>query len=370
MWGGVLVAVAAWLCWLQRLRAGSLGPARLYAIMLVGTVTLVSFTGYRGGQLSHGANHLIEFMPLQLRRLLEVSGSGHGAMNSAEESLATFYGARIQPLFEGHCVTCHGPAKHKANLRLDTYAAVMRGSKHGPVIKAGDPKGSELFHRITLPPNDDDFMPAANRRPLSSSEVKLIEAWISSGASHTLAVDATAVVTAGQTIAAEVNFQEIDLNAVAKERAAFAPILSQVQSRLPNVVGYQSRTSADLVLSASWLGAKFGDNEIVVLAPLSERIVAADFSSTAITDRSAPVLAAMKKLRQLRLAHTAISDATIQELGSLDHLESLSVFDTGVSASSLSLFARLSKLQHVYAGQTRISANTVIPPQLNGKLVF
>jgi len=246
----------------------------------------------------------------------------------------------------------------------------MRGSKHGPVIKAGDPKGSELFHRITLPPDDDDFMPAANRRPLSSSDVKLIEAWISSGASHTLAVDATAVVTAGQTIVAEVNFQEIDANAVAKERAAFAPILSQVQSRLPNVVGYQSRTSADLVLSASWLGAKFGDNEIVVLAPLSERIVAADFSGTAITDRSAPVLAAMKKLRQLRLAHTAISDATILELGSLDRLESLSVFDTGVSASSLSLFARLSKLQHVYAGQTRIAANTVIPPQLNGKLVF
>jgi len=370
MWGGVLVAVAAWLCWLQRLRAGSPGPARLYAIMLVGTVTLVSFTGYRGGQLSHGANHLTEFMPLQFRRLLEVSGSGPGAMNSAEESPATFYGARIQPLFEGHCVTCHGPAKHKANLRLDTYAAVMRGSKHGPVIKAGDPKGSELFHRITLPPNDDDFMPAANRRPLSSSDVKLIEVWISSGASHTLAVDATAVATAGQTIVAEVNFQEIDPNAVAKERAALAPILSQVQSRLPNVVGYQSRSSADLVLSASWLGAKFGDNEIVFLAPLSERIVAADFSSTAITDRSAPVLAAMKKLRQLRLAHTAISDATIQELGSLDRLESLSVFDTGVSASSLSLFARLSKLQHVYAGQTRISANTVIPPQLNGKLVF
>ena len=78
----------------------------------------------------------------------------------------------------------------------------------------------------------------------------------------------------------------------------------------------------------------------------------------------------MKKLRQLRLAHTAISDATILELGSLDRLESLSVFDTGVSASSLSLFARLSKLQHVYAGQTRIAANTVIPPQLNGKLVF
>jgi uncharacterized membrane protein len=373
MWGGVLVAVAAWLSWWQRSLANSPPPARLYAILLVATVGLVSFTSYRGGQLSHGANHLTQFMPTPLRGLLGLSGLENDGVKPTEENPATFYGARIQPLFEGHCITCHGQNKHKARLRLDSYAAVMRGGKHGPVIKPGDVKGSELFHRITLPPSDDDFMPAENKRPLSVSDVELIGAWISSGASRTLAADAIAAVpanSASQTTVPELNFQEIDPNAVTRERAAFASIISQIQLRLPNVVEYQSRTSANVVVNASWLGSKFGDNDVVALAPVSDRIVAADFSGTAITDRSARAIAAMKKLRQLRLAHTAITDTTIQEFGSLDHLESLSIFDTRVTASSLSMFARLSKLQHVYAGETKIPPGAAIPTQIKDKLVF
>jgi hypothetical protein len=312
-------------------------------------------------------------MPLPLRRLLGSSGQEDHGVKLGEENPATFYGARIQPLFEGHCVTCHGQNKHKASLRLDSFAAVMRGGKHGPVIKPGDVKGSELFRRITLPPSDDDFMPAENKRPLSASGVKLIETWISSGASRTLAADAIAAApasSASQTAIAELDFPEVDPNAVSRDRAAFASIMSEVQLRLPNVVEYQSRTSADAVVNASWLGSKFGDDDVAVLAPLTEWIVAADFSGTAITDRSSRTIAAMKKLRHLRMAHTLITDATIQELGSLNHLESLSVFDTQVTASSLSMFARLSKLQHVYVGETRIPPGAAIPSQIKDKLVF
>jgi uncharacterized membrane protein len=219
MWGGALVAGAAWLCWWQRSRADA--TPRFYGILLVMTVGLVSFTGYRGGQLSHGANHLTQFMPSPLRKLLGASGVDNDGTKRAEESPATFYGARIQPLFEGHCVTCHGQSKHKAGLRLDSYAAAMRGGKHGPVIKPGDLKGSELFHRITLPPSDDDFMPADNKRPLSVNDVKLIEAWISSGASRTLTADAIAAVPANsapQTTVAELKFPDMDPKAVTRGR--------------------------------------------------------------------------------------------------------------------------------------------------------
>jgi uncharacterized membrane protein len=373
MWGGVSVGFAAWLCRWQRSRANSPAPARVYGILLAAAVGLVSFTGYRGGQLSHGTNHLTQFMPLPLRKVLRVSGLENNGVKLAEESPSTFYGARIHPLFEGHCVTCHGQSKHKAGLRLDSYAAAMRGGKHGPVIKPGDLKESELFRRITLPSTDDDFMPADHKRPLSASDVKLIEAWISSGASHTLAADAIAAVppsSGKQTTIAEVSFPEIDPNAVAKERAASAPIVSQIQLRLPNIVDYRSRTSAEVVVNASWRGSKFGDNDLAALAALSEWIVAADFSGTGITDRSARAIAGMKKLRQLRLAHTAITDNTIQELGSLDQLESLSVFDTRVTASSLATFARLSKLQHIYAGETKIPHGSAIPAQVKDKLVY
>jgi len=343
---------------------------RLYAALLIATVVLVSFTGYRGGQLAHGETHMTEFLPSPLARWLGPPVALTGVAAAREDS-STFYGARIQPLFESHCVTCHGQSKHKAGLRLDGYLAVMHGGKHGPVVKPGDLKDSELYRRITLSESDDDFMPAEHKKPLSQSEVKLIGAWIAEGASRTLRVTAALPDNASnQSIAREVEFPDRDPGAVASERTAAGPILSKVQLRLPNIVDYESRTSAYLVVNASWRGSKFGDAELAELGPLGPSIVAADFSGTAITDRSAGVIAAMKKLRHLRLAHTAITDGTIQSLASLDQLESLSVFDTRVTESSLVTFTRLARLRKVYAGETRIPPGTALPPPVREKLVF
>lgn len=371
MWGGVSVAAAAWLCWVLRAKRSSTGQKRLYAVTLIATIGVVSFTGYRGGQLSQGENHLTEFMPAPLSGLLGFAAAKDAAANSSKVDPATFYGARIQPVFAGHCVTCHGPNKHKAKLRLDSYEAVMRGGSHGPVIKAGAPKESELFHRITLPQADDDFMPE-NKRALPAGDVRLIEIWISSGASSTQPVDSIKDVPASATsqTVGEVNFEEIDLEAVAKQRASLAPIVVQLQKRFPNIVDYESRASADIVLSASWMGAKFDDNELGALAALSQRIVIADLSNTAITDRSASAIAAMRHLRVLRLVHTKITDVTVQSLGSLDQLESLSIFDTPVTSAAMPEISHLPKLRHIYAGRTKISVDASVPQEIRDKLVF
>ena len=75
---------------------------------------------------------------------------------------------------------------------------------------------------------------------------------------------------------------------------------------------YESRESANLVIDVSALGAKFGDDDLAAIKPLTEQIVIADFSGTAITDRSAASIAAMKRLRVLRLMHTGITDVTVR----------------------------------------------------------
>ena len=371
MWGGLLVAAGSSMCWWLRSRRNSQAATRLYGALLFASILLISFTGYRGGQLAHGETHLTEFLPSRLQPLLGPSLK-ESDVNSVKDPSA-FYDVRIQPLFEGHCVTCHGQTKHKAGLRLDSYALVMRGGKHGPVIKPGDAKGSELVRRISLPQSDDDFMPADNKRPLSTGQVKLLEAWIREGAARTLPAEVLAALPGSastETKVSEVTFPDRDPAVVAKERTAVASTLSRVQLRLPGIVEYESRTSADLVVNASWRGAKFGDGELAELAVLGPSIVAADFSGTLITDRSARVIAAMKKLRHLRLAHTAITDSTIESLGSLDELESLSVFDTRVTESSLSMFTRLAKLRKVYAGGTKIPQGTAMASPVREKLVF
>ena len=350
---------------------GETQPVRhTFGIPLAIAVVLVAWTGYRGGQLSLGAAHLTEHMPARLRHVLGVSDRG---TVSSKVDPNTFYGARVQPIFAARCVNCHGPDKHKADLRLDTYQGVMRGGKDGPVVQAGNAKGSDLFRRITLPVNHDDFMPKDGKKPLSSDQVKLIELWIGAGASETLAKDAIKNApgdSSSSNAVAEIIFPEADPAAVLRNRSAIAPEVIKLQKRFPNILDYESRSSANLRLNASILGTKFGDSDLAAFGAVAGHITVADFSRTNITDHSAGTIAGMKRLRVLRLASTGITDDTLQRLGALDQLESLNVFGTQVTSAALPAIAKLPKLAHLYAGQTSISQGSVVPEGLAGKLVF
>ena len=146
--------------------------------------------------------------------------------------------------------------------------------------------------------------------------------------------------------------------------------MAQLQRRYPGVLEYESRGSPHVVVDASLLGQKFGDEDLAALAPVSGEISVADFSGTAITDRSASLLAAMKQLRVLRLMHTKITDSTVEALGGLPVLESVSFFDTGVTAASLNALERLPKLAHVYVGETKISPDDPLSEAAKSKMVF
>lgn len=371
MWGGISLAAVCWLCWMLRSRGSDKGLGLIYAIALATGAILVAWTGYRGGQLSKGEDHLTEYMPVALRQGLGLSNASRTLSSMAAAN--TFYGARVAPIFAERCITCHGPDKRKANLRLDRYGSLMRGGKHGIVVKAGNIQGSELVRRITLPPDNDDFMPKEGKRPLSADQVKLIELWIAAGASDTLLPDAikdAPAVSASPIAPAEVTFEKVDAAAVTKLRAGVATAVAQLQKRFPNILDYESRRSADLLLNASILGSKFGDSDLAALSSVAEHIAAADFSSTSITDRSLPVIAAMKRLRVLRLMHTRITDTTLRGLGGLDQLESVSVFGTPITPAALPAIAVLPKLKHVYVGQTAIPTGISVPESLTGKLIF
>lgn len=364
MWGGLLLSIICWLCWLLHTQLRELGVT--YAIVLALGVGVIAWTGYRGGQLSLGRDHLTEYMPNGLRNLLGVEDS---AALAASVDPNTFYGARIQPIFTARCISCHGADKHKGNLRLDSYKALMRGGKDGTVIQTGNIAGSDLFRRITLPAGHDDFMPKG-KPPLTSDQVKAIELWIGAGASDKIAITAIKDGPSGSLVPTEAKFEEIDPTAVAKLRSAIAPAVAELQKQFPSVLDYDSRGVADLRLNASILGSKFGDRDLEAFAPIAEHIVVADFSRTAITDHSAAGIAAMKRLRVLRLMDTHLTDATLVNLETLNQLESLDVYGTPITPAVLPAIAKLPKLSHFYAGQTGIVPGKSIPDNLARKLVF
>jgi mono/diheme cytochrome c family protein len=274
-------------------------------------------------------------------------GFAHAVLQSAGlESIPisdglSFYAVRVQPLFDAHCISCHGAAREKGGLRLDSFAGTMRGGKHGAVIAAGKAQHSELFTRITLPATDDKAMPPSGKTPMNTDDVTVIRLWIAAGASGTLPVGA---IKGAPRLVTPVKMPEINPIAVRKLRAPLAGQVAELQNRLPGVIAYDSRSSADLILDASLKREAFGDADLRLLAPLRARIVEANLSFTAVTDASAPQIAAMTALRTLRLADTKTSDATIRTLASLKALRVLAV----ANASSATLTALREKGVRVY----------------------
>jgi hypothetical protein len=141
------------------------------------------WTGEQGGEISHGDDYLTEHMPVRLQRLLGLEAAPQPKAAAPVVAPRTAYAARIEPLLQRSCVSCHNAKRAKGGLRLDTYGWLMKGSKDGVVVVPWDPANSELIHRVSLPSSDEDFMPADGRKPLSPVEVKLFERWIAAGAS-------------------------------------------------------------------------------------------------------------------------------------------------------------------------------------------
>ncbi len=299
------------------------GPAaRLSAPAYFMSVLLVTLAGVGAAMLAR---------PVFGHAVLQWAGLEQAPQAAAD----SFYVSRVAPLFRDHCIGCHGDTRQKAGLRLDSFAALMLGSRHGAAVRPGDAKHSELFVRISLPPSDDKAMPPSGKTPLTDDEVKVVRLWIAAGASGTVKT-----IKGAPKLVPPVVIPESDPAQVEKERAPLAAPVRRLQQRLPGVIAYEARGSANLEIAASLMGARFGDSELAMLAPLSSRIVRADFSGTAITDASAPALAAMTGLENLRLADTRITDATIAALAPLKKLRALTVSGTRATDAALASLRR------------------------------
>lgn len=255
---------------------------------------------------------------------------------------ATFYEARIAPILERHCVICHGPEKQKAQLRLDSFAAVMRGADSGVVVKAGDVRGSELFRRITLPATEEEVMPNEGKPLLSRNEVRNIELWIAGGASATSSVaefpTAPAVSRPAETPVAHAPDWRPQAAAVAAAERALGVRLVP-RSQVP---------TDGLVLRTASGPGRCDDGVLAKLAPLAGYIVEAELARTRVTDAGLVSLAAWENLRSLDLSRTKVTSGGLAALTSLKKLEVLNLTETAVDDTAVVHLKALSALQRVW----------------------
>ena len=254
----------------------------------------------------------------------------------------TFFKARVEPIFDRHCVACHGEKKQKAGLRLDTFEHALRGGEAGAVIAAGEPKKSELFRRITLPAEDDEVMPSDGKPLLSRDEIKLIEIWIASGASATskLADYPTAPVPPAPKPAAL---------PLAPDWRPRAPQIAALERELGVRLAPRSQTPTDgLVLRTASAPGRCDDAALARLAPVADLIVEAELARTKITDAGLASLAGCENLRAIDLTRTAVSSAGVTSLAALKKLESLNLTATRVDAAGAAKLKELPALRQLW----------------------
>jgi len=123
-------------------------------------------------------SHRLALSIVVLTLVLSAVGQGvRGEEASGAGQQARFFEREIRPILAENCFKCHGEAKKKGGLRLDSRAAILKGGDSGPAVVPGKPAESLLieavhYGSIEMPPSGQ----------LGRREVAALEAWVKLGA--------------------------------------------------------------------------------------------------------------------------------------------------------------------------------------------
>ncbi len=241
----------------------------------------------------------------------------------------------IIPVLEKNCTSCHGLKKQKAGLRLDTYNLILQGSENGAIIKLGNAQDSELYRRLNLNPNDEEFMPAGGKPPLKPYEIELIKQWIIAKNPET----------------STFTFSKPNLPAVIEQKAApdYRPKLREalaLAEKLRIKLIPRSLIPTDgLILRTASNPKRCTDETLAQLAPFSDLIVEAELSRTLITDKGLNTVRHFKNLQSLDIAFTRVTNQSIEPILELKALKKLNVSGTHITEPALK---RLSGIDHLW----------------------
>lgn len=267
----------------------------------------------------------------------------------------------ILPILRDSCLSCHGPEKQKAKLRLDTKADAMKGGKDGAILKPGDGAGSELYRRVTLPKGNDEVMPPEGE-PLSKAQADLLKAWIDQGANWPEGVTIVAKATPPPAVAitperppappkptAPLPELPKDFKPAAAEEAALAALAKS---------GVEARPIAQ---NSPWREANFrlqGTNVTdATIAPAKDlaSLVGLNLATTKVTDAGLAAIKDLPNLMTLHLELTGITDAGLAHVKGLSNLVYLNLYGTQVSDAGLDQLKGLKHLQRLFLWQSKVT---------------
>jgi hypothetical protein len=90
----------------------------------------------------------------------------------------------VEPIVQQHCMECHVAGQEgaeKSGYLMDSYEAVMKGTRFGPVIVPESSESSSLYLLVAGKADPSILMPHS-KAPLSTEQITTIRLWIDKGA--------------------------------------------------------------------------------------------------------------------------------------------------------------------------------------------
>jgi len=318
----------------------------VFTVLCVLTMALMSYTGHQGGTLTHGAEYLsMEVLTQEARVKPE----------SVEQAM--IFEDVVHPILIQRCSQCHRAGKMKGELSMKTLADLQKGGKNGPAIVAGSLNESELYKRITLDPEHEDYMPSDGKTPLTKSEVEIIKWWIEKG----MAVN-------GKKISELKNTQSITpliasylkIGDVGKQADPEYPISNPNIPVFTNLklldslrnLGLNIRVMQHQPLMLDITLHEGKGMQIQSIKPgiksIAKNIIWLNLSGNNLTDKDLDFLPSMINLEKLRLEKNPVTDKIIPLISALKHLEAVNLNETGISKAGVEQLKKMPSVKRVY----------------------
>jgi len=291
-----------------------------------------------------------------------------GALTATSSFAATDFKKEILPILESRCVKCHAAPKEengkvikpKAGLRLDAAWAILKGSEDRIILTPGNVEKSPLYEVVTLPTDDDKFMPPTGKAdPLNKEELGKLRAWILEGADFGGWEGSNEGKPAGapNTAKAKAPPKDRDHDLLYKKLSeGIKPVPEDVLKKLAAggaqisllMVG-SPLLRVDFLTGVS----KCDDKSIEALAPIKDNIAHLDLARTKITDDAFKTISAMPRLTRIDLRKTAVTDKAIESLTANKNLTYVNLYETGITDAGLVTLGKIKTLQHAYVYQSK-----------------
>ena len=97
------------------------------------------------------------------------------------------YSQDVKPILDQHCMQCHQPGGEGtvvSGFTMDSYENLLKGTRNGPMVIAGDVEGSNLLVLMEGRADPSISMPHGQQESVPKEQIEMVRQWIVQGAKN------------------------------------------------------------------------------------------------------------------------------------------------------------------------------------------